>query len=162
FHSGAIVALAVIAVLGIALFVVWELTEKNPVVDLRLFRKRNFTMGAIALSLGYGVFFGNVVLLPLWLQQSMAYTATLAGFALAPVGILAILLSPVVGRSVSRVDARWLATSAFAIFGIVMFLRSNFNTQVDLQTLMIPTVLQGAAMATFFIPLVTITLSGIS
>src|SRR5262249_3950413 len=69
--------------------------------------------------------------------------------------------SPVVGRNVQRVDARWLATSAFAIFGIVMFLRSNFNTQVDFETLMIPTVLQGAAMACFFIPLVTITLNGI-
>src|SRR5262249_40788255 len=155
FNSGTIVALAVIAVLGLALFIVWELTEKHPVVDLRLFKRRNFSMGAVALALGYGVFFGNVVLLPLWLQQYMGYTATWAGMALAPVGILAILLSPVVGRNVQRVDARWLATSAFAIFGIVMFLRSNFNTQVDFETLMIPTVLQGAAMACFFIPLVT-------
>jgi MFS transporter, DHA2 family, multidrug resistance protein len=162
FHSGFIVALAVVAVLGLALFVVWELTDEHPVVDLRLFKRRNFTMGAIALSLGYGVFFGNVVLLPLWLQQYMGYTATLAGMALAPVGILAILLSPVVGRNVSRIDTRYLATTAFAIFAVVMFMRSHFNTQVDFTTLMIPTVIQGAAMAFFFIPLVTITLSGIA
>src|SRR6185369_6811208 len=97
FHSGTIVALAVVAALGLALFVVWELTDEHPVVDLRLFKRRNFTMGALALSLGYGVFFGNVVLLPLWLQQYMGYTATYAGMALAPVGLLAILLSPVVG-----------------------------------------------------------------
>jgi len=161
FHSGFIVALAVVAVLGLALFVVWELTDEHPVVDLRLFKRRNFTMGAIALSLGYGVFFGNVVLLPLWLQQYMGYTATLAGMALAPVGIFAILLSPVVGRNISRIDTRYLATTAFAIFAVVMFMRSHFNTQVDFTTLMIPTVIQGAAMAFFFIPLVTITLSGI-
>ena len=161
FHSGTIVALAVVAALGLALFVVWELTDKHPVVDLRLFKRRNFTMGAVALSLGYGVFFGNVVLLPLWLQQYMGYTATLAGMALAPVGLLAILLSPLVGRNVSRIDPRYLATTAFAIFAVVMLMRSHFNTQVDFTTLMIPTVIQGAALAFFFIPLVTITLSGI-
>jgi len=162
FHSGTIVALAVVAALGLALFVVWELTDEHPVVDLRLFKRRNFTMGALALSLGYGVFFGNVVLLPLWLQQYMGYTATLAGMALAPVGLLAILLSPVVGKNVSRVDPRILATVAFTVFALVMFMRSHFNTDVDFATLMIPTVIQGAAMAFFFIPLVTLTLSGIA
>ena len=162
FHSGTIVALAVVAALGLALFVVWELTDEHPVVDLRLFKRRNFTMGAAALSLGYGVFFGNVVLLPLWLQQYMGYTATLAGMALAPVGLLAIVLSPLVGRNVSRIDPRFLATTAFAIFAVVMLMRSHFNTQVDFATLMLPTVIQGAALAFFFIPLVTITLSGIA
>ena len=162
FHSGMIVALAVIAALGFALFIIWELTEKHPVVDLRLFKGRNFTMGALALSLGYGVFFGNVVLLPLWLQQYMGYTATLAGMALAPVGLLAIVLSPFVGRNVSRVDPRIMATVAFVVFACVMFMRSHFNTQVDFATVMVPTVLQGAAMALFFIPLVTLTLSGLS
>ena len=162
FHSPMIAGLAVAAALGFALFVVWELTDEHPVVDLRLFKRRNFSMGALALSLGYGVFFGNVVLLPLWLQQYMGYTATLAGMALAPVGFLAILLSPVVGRSVSRVDPRWLATIAFVTFASVMLMRSNFNTQVDFATIMVPTIVQGAAMAFFFIPLVTITLAGIS
>ena len=161
FHSGFIVALAVAAALGFALFIVWELTDEHPVVELRLFAKRNFTMGALALSLGYGVFFGNVVLLPLWLQQYMGYTATLAGMALAPVGILAIVLSPLVGRNVSRMDPRILATVAFVVFAIVMLMRSHFNTQVDFATLMTPTIVQGAAMAFFFIPLVTLTLSGI-
>jgi len=162
FHSGTIIALAVVAALGFALFIVWELTDEHPVVDLRLFKGRNFTMGALALSLGYGVFFGNVVLLPLWLQQYMGYTATYAGMALAPVGILAIVLSPLVGKNVARVDPRILATVAFATFALVMFMRSHFNTQVDFATLMIPTVIQGAALAFFFIPLVTLTLSGIA
>jgi len=162
FHSGTVVALAVIAVLAFALFIVWELTERHPVVDLSLFKGRNFTMGALALSLAYAAFFGNVVLLPLWLQQNMGYTATLAGMALAPVGLLAILLSPVVGRNVNRVDPRALASIAFAIFALVMYMRSQFNTQADFTTIMIPTIVQGAAVAFFFIPLVTLTLSGIA
>ncbi len=162
FHSGTIVALAVIAALGFALFIVWELTERHPVVDLRLFTRRNFTMGALALSLGYGAFFGNVVLLPLWLQQDMGYTATLAGMALAPVGLLAILLSPVVGKNIHRLEPRALATVAFVIFALVMYMRSQFNTQADFATIMVPTIVQGAALAFFFIPLVTVTLSGLT
>ena len=72
-HSSTIVALAVVAVIGFCVFVVWELVENPyPVVDLRLFRGRNFWTGTLALSLGYGVFFGNVVVLPLWLQQYLS------------------------------------------------------------------------------------------
>src|SRR5689334_2469725 len=94
FHSGQIVALAVAAMIGFALFIVWEITEQHPVVDLRLFKRRNFSMGAAATALAYAAFFGNVVLLPLWLQQYMGYTATLAGMAMAPVGLLAIIITP--------------------------------------------------------------------
>ena len=86
----------------------------HPVVDLRLFARRNFWTSTLAMSLGYGAFFGNVVLLPLWLQQYMGYTATQAGMVLAPVGVLAILLTPFVGRTVHKVDPRLFATGAFA------------------------------------------------
>lgn len=161
FQSGFIISLAVVAALGFALFIAWELTDRHPVVDLRLFAKRNFSMGALALSLGYGAFFGNVVLLPLWLQQDMGYTATLAGMALAPVGALAIIGAPIVGRNIHRLDPRWLASASFVVFALVLVMRSHFNTQADLWTIMIPTIVQGAAVALFFIPLVTITLSGL-
>jgi len=102
-----------------------------------------------------------VVLLPLWLQQYMGYTATAAGLALAPVGLLAILLSPLVGKYVGRIDARLLATVAFVGFAGVLWLRSNFTPQSDLATILVPTVLQGAAMAFFFVPLNSIVLSGL-
>jgi DHA2 family multidrug resistance protein len=161
FHSGQIVAFAVVAVLGLALFIVWELTDEHPVVDLRLFCKRNFAMGTLAISLGYAAYFGNVVLLPLWLQQYMGYTATLAGMAMAPVGLLAIFITPLVGKNLNKVDPRIFATIAFAVFGLVMLMRSHFNTQADFETILIPTLIQGGAVACFFIPLVTLTLSGL-
>ena len=161
FGSSFIVALAIVAALGFALFVVWELTDRHPVVDLRLFRRRNFWTSTLAMSLGYGVFFGNLVLLPLWLQQYMGYPATMAGVVLAPVGFLAILLMPFVGRTVHRVDPRLFSTGAFAIFALVFYLRSRFNTTADLETLLIPTIIQGAGMALFFVPLVTLSLSGL-
>lgn len=162
FHSGEVIALGVIALVGLIAFVIWELTEEHPVVDLTLFKQRNFWAGALALSVGYGLFFGNVVLLPLWLQQYMGYTATQAGMVLAPVGAFALLLSPVVGKNIAKVDPRRFAAFAFMVFALVLWMRSHFNTQADFQTIMIPTIIQGVAMAFFFIPLVTITLSGIS
>jgi len=138
------------------------LTEEHPVVDLTLFKLRNFWAGALATSIGYGLFFGNVVLLPLWLQQYMGYTATQAGLVLAPVGLLAIVLSPVVGKNITKVDPRYFATFAFVVFALVLWMRARFNTQADFDTIMIPTIVQGIAMAFFFIPLVTITLSGLT
>jgi len=162
FGSTQIALLGLVALVGFALFVVWELTGDHPVVDLRLFARRNFWTATLAMALAYGTFFGNVVLLPLWLQQYMGYTATQAGMVLAPVGVLAILLTPVVGRTVHRIDPRRFATGAFLVFALVLYLRSRFNTSADLWTLMVPTLIQGAAMAIFFIPLVTLSLSGIS
>ena len=162
FHSAQIVTLAVVSVVGFAFFLVWELTDKHPVVDLSLFKRRNFWSGAVATAVAYGLFFGNVVLLPLWLQQWMGYTATQAGMIMAPVGLLAIFFSPVVGLTVAKIDPRRYATFSFLVFALVLWMRSNFNTQADFVTIIIPTVIQGIAMAFFFIPLVTITLSGLT
>ena len=162
FHSGEVIALGLVALVGFIAFVIWELTEEHPVVDLSLFKKRNFWAGVVAVSIGYGLFFGNVVLLPLWLQQYLGYTATQAGMVLAPVGVMALLLSPMVGKTLHKVDPRHYAAFSFVVFTLVLWMRSNFNTQADFGTIMIPTLIQGVAMAFFFIPLMTITLSGLS
>ena len=162
FNSPFIVTLTITAIVGFAVFLVWELTDEHPIVDLSLFRGRNFSVSTVAMLVGYGLYFGNVVLLPLWLQEYMGYTATLAGVVLAPVGVLAILLTPFVGRFLSRVDPRWIVTTSFLIFGLVMFMRSEFNTQADIRTLLVPTVIQGAALATFFVPLLTLGFSGLA
>jgi MFS transporter, DHA2 family, multidrug resistance protein len=161
FASNEIILLAVVAVVGFVVFLAWELTDAHPVVDLRLFGTRNFAFGVLATAVGYGLFFGNVVLLPLWLQQWMGYTATNAGMALAPVGLLAILMTPVVGRQLGTWDPRWMATVAYLIFSLVMWLRSGFTPQTDLFTILVPTVLQGAALALFFIPLTAISFVGV-
>src|SRR2546421_2263739 len=161
FESPQIIALAIAAALAFCLFLAWELTDKHPVVDLSLFRNRNFSTGTLAISLAYGAYFGSIVLLPLWLQQFLGYTATDAGLVLAPVGFLALLLTPLVGRFGHHIDIRLLATTSLVIFAIVAWMRSQFNAQVDLWTLVWPTVLQGAAVSCFFIPLVALALSGL-
>ena len=133
FGSSQIVTLAVVAGVGFVFFLIWELNEEHPVVDLRLFAGRNFAMGTLCLGMAYGVFFANVVILPLWLQTQLNYTATDAGYVLAPVGFLAILLSPVIGRMVGRVDQRLIASVSFVLFALISYMRSRFNAQVDME-----------------------------
>ena len=161
FSSSTIVILALVAAIGFVMFVIWELTAEHPVVDLSLFSRRNFTGGTIALAVGYGLYFGNLVLLPLWLQTTIGYTATDAGLVLAPVGVFAILLSPVTGKFLPKMDPRWIATAAFLIFALCFWMRSRYTVDVDTWSLTLPTLIQGIAMAGFFIPLVSITLSGL-
>ncbi|AOJ62364.1 multidrug resistance protein B [Burkholderia ubonensis] len=161
FASTTIIVLALTAVIAFAFFVVWELTAEHPVVDLSLFRMRNFTGGTVALSIGYGLYFGNLVLLPLWLQTQIGYTATDAGLVMAPVGLFAILLSPLTGKYLPRTDPRYISTASFLTFALCFWMRSRYTTGVDEWSLTLPTLVQGIAMAGFFIPLVSITLSGL-
>jgi DHA2 family multidrug resistance protein len=161
FHSPEVIILGVVALIGFAFFIAWEMTDDHPVVDLRLLANRNFWTGTVAMSVAYSLFMGNLVLLPLWLQQFMGYTSTQAGMLMAPVGIFAILLSPWVGKNMPRFDPRSLTTFAFAVFALVLFMRSHFNTQADFGTVMLPTVIQGVAVAFFFIPLMSIILGGL-
>ncbi len=161
FHSNEVIALGVVALVGFAFFLAWELTDEHPVVDLKLLKLRNFWTGTVAMAVAYSLFMGNLVLLPLWLQQFMGYTSTQAGMLMAPVGLFAILLSPVVGKNIQKFDPRGLTTFAFVVFALVLYMRSHFNTQADFGTVMVPTIVQGIAVAFFFIPLTSIILGGI-
>ncbi|HEY4341457.1 MAG TPA: DHA2 family efflux MFS transporter permease subunit [Steroidobacteraceae bacterium] len=162
FNSPQIVAMALLAVAAFVYFLIWEIHAEHPIVDLSLFKGRNFWVGTLCMLLAYGVFFGNLVLLPLWLQQYLGYTATNAGIILAPVGVLAVFVTPIVAKLINRVDVRVIVTASFTIFASVMIMRSHFNTDVDVKTLLIPTIIQGAAMASFFVPLVSLSVSGLS
>lgn len=161
FASPTIVTLGIIALVAFAYFVVWELNNDHPVVDLRLFGRRNFAGGTIAISIGYGVFFGNLVILPQWLQQYLGYRSIDSGLSTAPIGIFAVILMPLIGRFLPLVDARKVATASFIGFAIVFWLRSRYNLQVDQMTVILPTLLQGIPTAMFFVPLTVLLLSGL-
>ncbi|MET0498581.1 MAG: DHA2 family efflux MFS transporter permease subunit [Steroidobacteraceae bacterium] len=161
FASTFVVTLALIAGIAFVAWLIWELTEKNPIVDLTLFQRRNFTFGVIPMCLGYAVFFGNVVLLPLWTQTQLGYTATWAGLIAAPGGVVAVLISPFVGRIMNRVDARWVATVAFIAFAISYYMRSLLTTDAAVIDFVIPQLIQGVAMGTFFVAILSITFDGI-
>ena len=161
FSSPAIVAEAIVSVVAFCAFIIWELTEKNPVVDLTLFRYRNFTFGTLAFCLGYALFFANVLLLPLWLQTNVGYTATWAGLVAAPSGLVAVLLTPIFSRFMGKVDARIMATIAFVAFAISYFMRANYTQDAGFWDFVMPLMVQGVAMSTFFVAMITISLDGI-
>jgi DHA2 family multidrug resistance protein len=161
FSSPFIIVLAVVAVVGLIAWLIWELTEKNPIVDLSFFRNRNFTLALIPMCLGYAVFFGNIVLTPLWMQTQLGYTATWAGLAAAPGGVVAVLISPFVGRYIGKSDARWIATVAFIAFAVSYWMRSRLTTSSAFIDFVIPQMVMGIAMGTFFIAILAITFDGI-
>ncbi|MDR1360140.1 MAG: DHA2 family efflux MFS transporter permease subunit [Deltaproteobacteria bacterium] len=161
FNSPEIVTLAVIALVGISLLLVWEGTEKHPIIDLSLFASRNFSVGAALFSLGMMLYLGTVVLLPLLLQTQYGYTATLAGLITAPVGILPMLVAPVMGKLSLRMDLRLPICVGFLIFAGCMFARTYFSPQADAWFILLPQFIQGLALGCFFVPTTTLTLADI-
>lgn len=161
FESREIVALAIVAAVGFVYFLVWELYDEHPVVDLSLLKARNFSSGVIVLTVAFSLFFANLVVFPLWLQTQLGYTATEAGKVMAPVGVSAIVLTPIVGILLPKIDARLFASCGLLVFALVFHLRAGFTAEVDTLTLAIPTLVQGAAMAMFFTPMNSIILSGL-
>ncbi|MEA3149832.1 MAG: transporter, family, multidrug resistance protein [Gammaproteobacteria bacterium] len=161
FNSFFIVIMALITVIAFAAWLIWELTEKHPIVDLSLFKSRSFTLGTVALCLGYAVFFGNIVLMPLWLQSFMGYTATWAGLVSAPSGVTAVLTSLMIGRLMHRFDPRVLAATAFGLYAISYFMRSGFAPDSSFIAFMAPQLVQGFAMGLFFVALLAVVFDGL-
>jgi DHA2 family multidrug resistance protein len=161
FASPMILTLGITALVALVFFVAWEITDKHPIVDLHLFTKRNFTVGVVALSMGMVGFFGINVVFPLWLQINLGYTATWAGLATAPVGILAFLVSPIIGKNIQRLELRWVTTFAFMVFGGTSIWFASFPTDAAFGQLVVPRFIMGIGIACFFVPLNQIIVSGL-
>jgi DHA2 family multidrug resistance protein len=161
FSSHTIVALAIVAAVGFAAFLIWELTSDNPIVDLRVFRHRGFVIGVAVLSLTFGAFFASVVLIPLWLQTTMGYTATWAGYAGCLNGVLAVIMSPIVARLIGRFDIRALVSfGVFWMAGVALW-RGFFTTEATFWDIALPQFVLGFAMPFFFIPTTSLSLSSV-
>ena len=161
FGSVWIIGLAVLAAISFAAFVIWELTDANPVVNLRIFRFRGFTFATMAISLGFGAFFAQVVLTPLWLQQVAGYTATQTGFIVAWLGVFAVLLSPVAAGLITKVDVRITISGGILWMALMSVLRASWNADVGYWTLAMPHILQGIGMPFFFVGLTALALSSV-
>lgn len=161
FHSPAIVVETIVAIIGFISWVIWELNDKNPMVDLSLFKTRNFAIGTLVLCVGYAIFFGNNLLMPLWLQTQMGYIATWAGLVAAPSGVIAVILTPFAARMLNRYDARILATISMVFFSLSFYMRSLYTPDADFYALAAPMLVMGVAMSFFFISMVSIGLNGV-
>lgn len=161
FHSNWIIGLALVAGLGFVAFLIWELTEHTPIVDLSVFRYRGFVAAVLAVSLGFAAFFAQVVLTPLWLQAVIGYTATNSGYVVAWLGLFAIIGSPVAARFSDRIDIRITVSAGIFWLFLMTFLRTRWSTDSDYWALALPHILQGMGMPFFFIGLTALALGSV-
>lgn len=152
FSSSFIVGLAIVAVVGFAAFLIWEWHEEHPVVDLRVFRHRGFSVAVLTISLAFAAFFGVSVLTPLWLQNFMGYTATQAGYVTAWTGVTAFFIAPAVAQAASKVDPRKLVFVGVLWMGGVTLWRTIATTDMGFWDIALPLVVLGFALPFFFIP----------
>jgi DHA2 family multidrug resistance protein len=162
FASSEILTLGIIALIGFLAFLIWELTEKNPIVDLRIFRHRGFVGAATTYSVGFGAFFASIVILPLWLQSNMGYTATWAGYATGIMGILAVLSAPLVGKAVEKFDPRLIVCAGILGLALIMIWRMwTFTNEVTFLQMAWPTLITGVFMVMFFVPVTGLAMASV-
>ncbi|MEJ8847576.1 DHA2 family efflux MFS transporter permease subunit [Variovorax rhizosphaerae] len=161
FASTEICLLAIVAAVGFVAFLIWEFTEKHPIVDLRVFRHRGFTAGVITISLGFGAMFAANVLTPLWLQSYMGYTSTWAGLTTAWSGVLAVFCAPIAGKLIAKVDPRKLIFAGLLLLAGVMVMRTVATTDMTYWQIAIPLILMGLGLPFFFVPLTALTLGSV-
>ena len=161
FASNFISTLTAIAVVAMTAFVIWEITAEHPIVNLALFKDRNFSVGTLALVFGYSAFFAINLILPQWLEKNMGYTAIWAGLAAAPMGIIPLLTSALVGKYAGKFDMRLLVTLSFIIISSSCFMRASFNTDVSFFYIALVQGYMGIGIVLFFMPLTTILLSNL-
>lgn len=161
FSSPFIVVLAAISSIAFLMFLIWELTEAHPIVDLRVFRHRGFALSAIAMALTFGSFMASIVLIPLWLQTNMGYTATWSGYVLAFQGVLGVVMAPVAAVLITRVDPRLLMSLGLAVLASAIMVRAGFTPDMTFQQMICPQLAMGFGMPLFFVPLMTISMGAV-
>jgi len=161
FNSTEISLAALTSLVCITFLIPWELTDKHPVIDLYLFKRRNFRVGTLVAGVAFFGLSAINIIFPLWLQTTLGYTATRAGLAVAPIGLLALIASPIVGRNMNRMNLRLAASFAFCVFGAAVFWASTLNETASFAQFATPRFFQGLGLAFFFLPLNQILLSGV-
>jgi DHA2 family multidrug resistance protein len=157
FASHFILILGILCVGGLVFFLVRELTTEHPVVDLRIFKNRTYATGVFLMTVLGFVLYGSTVLLPLWLQTLMGYSALEAGMAMLPRGLGSFLFMPIVGILMGKIEARKLLASGLVIASFSIYQLSKLNLNAGYWDIFWPQFLQGASMGLLFVPLTTIT-----
>jgi MFS transporter, DHA2 family, multidrug resistance protein len=162
FHSRNITLFAVVAAVALVAFVVWEWRQEHPVVEVRLFKNRNFAAANVMMLVLGMALFGSTVLLPQYVQVWMGWSAQQAGEALSPGGVVVIMLLPLVGRLVSRVDARYLIAFGFGVLSIALFhMAHTLYPGIDFSTAVWLRIYQAIGLAFLFVPINTIVYAGV-
>jgi DHA2 family multidrug resistance protein len=161
FDSSMIIGFSVTAAVALVTFVVWELRQKHPVVELGLFRNRNFASANVMMLVLGVTLYGSTVLLPQYMQLLMGYSAQQAGMALSPGGFVVIAFLPLVGRLVSRVDARVLIGFGFLVLAAsLLYMATRLYPGIDLRTAVMLRAFQSVGLAFLFVPINNLMFAG--
>lgn len=158
FASPHIVVLTILAVGCLVTMIWWELRHENPIIDLRVYKDRNFAAGNVVMFFGFFAFFGSIVLLPMYLQSLMGYTSYLAGLVLGPSGAITLLLLPMIGKLTEKIDARFLLCFGLTASALSLVYMSNFTLHIDIGTAIMGRNYQAVGISFFFVPLSYLTM----
>lgn len=161
FNSDFIVVLLIVTLVGAVSFIMWENTDRRPIVNLKIFRNRHFSVSMIVCAVAFGSMFGGIVLLPMWLQASMGYTATWAGCNAAIAGITMVIAAPVTTHLIARYDSRYVVFVGLLIAAASNLMRVGYSDQITFWQLMWPQLLFGAGMVMTMVPLIEMSTSSL-
>jgi DHA2 family multidrug resistance protein len=162
FASTMITMLAIVSVVALVALVVYELRTPHPIVDLRLFKDRTYSVGVFLMTvLGFALY-GSLVLLPIMLQTLFGYSSLAAGEAMAPRGIGSLFMMPLAGVLTAFIDPRKLLTAGLVVGGFTMLWMGNLNLEAGYWDFAWPQLLQGLGLSLLFVPLTTVSMATIS
>ena len=163
FNSHFILYLSLVAALALTAFVIVELRTPHPVVNLKIFLDRSFSTGSLIMFAGFLTLFGSLVLLPLYVQRLLNYTALWAGLVLGPGGMTSFFIMPLAGVLMKKgVSARTLLASGLISVTYAEWLMSGFNLDASFWAVVWPRVIMGAGIGLFFVPLAAATFATVS
>jgi DHA2 family multidrug resistance protein len=162
FNSYFIITFSIVSAIALALFVYVELKHEHPVVNLRLFKDIAFSAGNFIMFMVGFCLYGSVVMLPLFLQTLMGYSATMAGLVMAPGGIASVIVMPIVGAYIQKHDGRKIIFAGLFLGAVSLFLMRGFSLEASYWDFVWPRVLLGAALGMIFPPLSRATLANIA
>ena len=153
FGSPVIRVLALLAFLGIGGAIVWLLTAKKPIVNLDIFKDKNFALGCVFIGAMGAILYASSVLIPQYAQTELGYTATISGLILSPGGIVVIVLIPIVGQLMTRIQTRYIVMFGFFLMGCALFYSGGLVPNIDFKTLVFMRSAQTAALGFLFVPI---------
>lgn len=152
-NSPIIVTCLVTSILSFLFLLAWEKDHPKPLIELKLFKTRSYALSVLFIAVAYAIYFGSVVLIPLWLQTDMGYTPVWAGLAVAPIGIMPLLFSGLVGKLNKRIGPLILLGVSFALFAASCFATAFLTTEVDIWHISFSRFLLGFGLLFFIVPL---------
>jgi DHA2 family multidrug resistance protein len=159
FHSNLIIGFLIVAVVGFFAFLIWEMTDAHPIINLRVFGNIHFCLSLAILCLAFAAIFGSLIMTPLWLQTSMDYTPTLAAAVMVPQTLISVCISPILGRFSHVLNPRHLMVAGLTVMAAIYYWRTGFTLEVTFAHVAFSQFVHGIGSSLFFSAAVTTVMS---